>query len=122
MWQFLSTRLSCSDDNDYGIVTPVVSESLYCGDAAGRPQRGKRKMAVKKDFNSTDLKFASNVSLDFHTPETMFMGQSEKLSLPSISLGFEPKKHWADHCFVPPNITGAITNNPKVDRLFFDDG
>ena len=40
-------------------------ESVYCGDAAGRPG----------DHSADDLKFASNVGLPFETPEQMFLGE-----------------------------------------------
>ena len=47
------------------------SESFYCGDAAGRPASAK----AKKDHSADDLKFASNIKVKFHTPESLFLGQ-----------------------------------------------
>lgn len=45
-------------------------ESLYCGDAAGRPAT----KTSKKDFSADDLKFAWNTGLKFETPESFFLG------------------------------------------------
>ena len=47
------------------------SESFYCGDAAGRPATANSK----KDHSADDLKFASNIKVKFHTPESLFLGQ-----------------------------------------------
>jgi bifunctional polynucleotide phosphatase/kinase len=46
------------------------AQSFYCGDAAGRPADVNRK----KDFSADDLKFAHNMKVDFHTPESLFLG------------------------------------------------
>jgi hypothetical protein len=48
-------------------------ESLYVGDAAGRPAVGKER---KKDFSASDLLFAHNVGCAFHTPESFFLGST----------------------------------------------
>lgn len=52
-----------------------MKESFYCGDAAGRPAKGKRK----KDFSDTDRKFAINIGIKFYTPEMYFLGENERL-------------------------------------------
>ena len=48
-----------------------MNESFYCGDAAGRPATKNKQ----KDFSDGDLKFAQNIWLKFHTPESLFLGQ-----------------------------------------------
>jgi len=48
-----------------------LSESFYCGDAAGRPKVGKKK----RDFSCSDRKFAANCGLAFYTPEEVFLKQ-----------------------------------------------
>jgi len=87
MWTFLCDKLSGDD------TVIDKSESIYVGDAAGRPKRG----IVKKDFSSSDYKFALNVGLTFQTPEEMFYKSSkpsEKASLATSNMGFQPKQHW----------------------------
>ncbi|KAM7413561.1 hypothetical protein PAMA_020776 [Pampus argenteus] len=81
MWNYL-----CEKAND-GV--PVnKTQSLYVGDAAGRPENwapGKKK----KDFSCSDRLFALNIGLQFHTPEEYFLGwKSAPYSLPE----FDPRK------------------------------
>lgn len=74
MWTFYSTQINPQ---------ATISQSIYVGDAAGRPARGSRK----KDFNDTDLKFARNLEIDFKTPEQFFLGEREEIPEPE----FNPK-------------------------------
>uniref|UniRef100_A0A8C6UA51 Polynucleotide kinase 3'-phosphatase n=1 Tax=Neogobius melanostomus TaxID=47308 RepID=A0A8C6UA51_9GOBI len=66
MWTYL-----CEKANE-GV--PVdKAQSLFVGDAAGRPENwapGKKK----KDFSCSDRLFALNIGLQFHTPEEYFLG------------------------------------------------
>jgi len=50
-----------------------MKASFYCGDAAGRPKTATRP----KDFSDSDIKFAHNIGLKFHTPEEFFLNQKE---------------------------------------------
>lgn len=52
---------------------PDMTESFYCGDAAGR----KKAWAAgkKRDFSVSDRKFAKNVGVPFLTPEQHFLGK-----------------------------------------------
>ena len=50
-----------------------MSQSLYVGDAAGRPKTTGRG----KDFSDTDLKFALNMKIEFKTPEHFFLGSTD---------------------------------------------
>jgi bifunctional polynucleotide phosphatase/kinase len=52
-----------------------LSESLYCGDAAGRPQGWAPKK--KKDFSCSDRLFAMNIGIKFFTPEEHFQVKSK---------------------------------------------
>lgn len=58
-----------------GLTSVDTAGSIYVGDAAGRPARGKRK----KDFAASDLLFAMNVGCALRTPESFFMGSSDDL-------------------------------------------
>lgn len=55
--------------------------SFYCGDAAGR------KNGKQKDFSDSDLKFGLNVGIEFLTPENLFLGDKDKVTVQ----GFNPK-------------------------------
>ena len=74
MWTYYSTHINPQAD---------ISQSIYVGDAAGRPARGSRK----KDFNNTDLLFAKNLDISFQTPEQFFKNERETIPEPE----FNPK-------------------------------
>jgi bifunctional polynucleotide phosphatase/kinase len=71
MWDLMVSRF-----NDG--VAPNLADCHYVGDAAGRPAGWRA--GAKKDFSCSDRKFAHNVGLTFHTPETYFMGLPEAKS------------------------------------------
>jgi bifunctional polynucleotide phosphatase/kinase len=54
-------------------------KSFYCGDACGRSAGWSWGGGIKKkkDFSSSDLFFAKNCGLNFHTPEEMFLGATQ---------------------------------------------
>jgi bifunctional polynucleotide phosphatase/kinase len=76
MWQFMKTNMN-------GDVKINKKESLYVGDAAGRP----------KDHNDCDIKFAINVGIPFMTPEEFFDDSTEYPfeKLRKNLKGFNPK-------------------------------
>ncbi|ODN99428.1 polynucleotide kinase 3'-phosphatase [Cryptococcus wingfieldii CBS 7118] len=62
-----------------------MDNSLFIGDAAGRPSNGGKP----KDHNDTDYKFALNVGLKFVTPEEHFLGHPRP-RFPEPAIGFRP--------------------------------
>lgn len=76
-----------------------MSESFYCGDAAGRVANwapGK-----KKDHSMADKLLAENIGLTFYTPEQYFLGHSIS-KVPMSKPEFIPKD---------------LTHEPFNDRL-----
>ena len=69
MWRYFCETLN-------GELCIDKEESFYCGDAAGRPATGTRK----KDHSADDKTYAQTIGLTFHTPESLFLGESEALS------------------------------------------
>lgn len=51
-------------------VSVSKSDSFYCGDAAGRPE--KWAPGKKKDFSCADRLLAHNLGISFYTPEEHF--------------------------------------------------
>jgi bifunctional polynucleotide phosphatase/kinase len=66
MFWLLSTKLNNGIPID-------INQSMYVGDAAGRPKVGKQP----KDHSSTDLAFALNCGLAFEVPEDLFNKTTE---------------------------------------------
>jgi bifunctional polynucleotide phosphatase/kinase len=53
------------------------SESMYCGDAAGR----KECEGLKRDFSADDILFARALGAKFFTPELLFLGKDDRLGV-----------------------------------------
>ena len=61
-------------------------QSIYVGDAAGRPAHKESK--IKKDHSLADRLLATNIGLQFHTPEEHFLGHKVAPYNPPV---FNPK-------------------------------
>ena len=90
-WQFLVDQVCPEVD---------LSESIFVGDAAGRPATSSRK----QDFADSDYKLALNVGVAFKTPEHFFEGSRDPL-----------------HCQLPkPRFHISLyDNNPEPDPDLF---
>ncbi|CAB1348714.1 unnamed protein product [Coregonus sp. 'balchen'] len=99
-----------------GGVAVDKSQSLYVGDAAGRPVNwapGKKK----KDFSSSDRLFALNLGLQFQTPEEFFLGwKSAPFSLPP----FDPRKCDSNaRLYDPPSASLTSTKQEVIIAVGF---
>lgn len=86
------------------------AQSLFVGDAAGRPENwapGKKK----KDFSCSDRLFALNIGLKFYTPEEYFLGwKSAPYNIPE----FDPRKlDCNDRLYDPPSAS-LISDKTEV--------
>uniref|UniRef100_A0A4W5M2X5 Polynucleotide kinase 3'-phosphatase n=1 Tax=Hucho hucho TaxID=62062 RepID=A0A4W5M2X5_9TELE len=109
MWEHL-----CEKGN--GGVAVDKSQSLYVGDAAGRPVNwapGKKK----KDFSCSDRLFALNLGLQFHTPEEFFLGwKTAPFSLPP----FDPRKSDSNaRLYDPPSASLTSTKQEVIIAVGF---
>ncbi|XP_039216157.1 bifunctional polynucleotide phosphatase/kinase [Crotalus tigris] len=98
MWDYL-----CKKAN--GGLEVSLQDSVYVGDAAGRPANwapGQKK----KDFSCSDRLFALNAGLPFHTPEEYFLGWKQApFALPDFDpRAVDPKAQLYDPpsaCLIP---------------------
>ncbi|XP_029570086.1 LOW QUALITY PROTEIN: bifunctional polynucleotide phosphatase/kinase-like [Salmo trutta] len=109
MWEHL-----CEKAN--GGVAVAKSQSLYVGDAAGRPVNwapGKKR----NDFSCSDRLFALNLELQFQTPEEFFLGwKSAPFSLPP----FDPRKRDSNaRLYDPPSASLASTKQEVIIAVGF---
>ncbi|KAK3560836.1 hypothetical protein QTP86_021860 [Hemibagrus guttatus] len=109
MWEHL-----CEKANDG--ITVNKSQSVYVGDAAGRPVNwapGKKK----KDFSCSDRLFALNIGILFHTPEEFFLGwKAAPFHLPSFDpRGLDPKGRLYD----PPTASLTSTSQEIIVAVGF---
>eukprot|EP00592_Proboscia_alata_P006387 CAMPEP_0194353684 /NCGR_PEP_ID=MMETSP0174-20130528/1965_1 /TAXON_ID=216777 /ORGANISM="Proboscia alata, Strain PI-D3" /LENGTH=442 /DNA_ID=CAMNT_0039122339 /DNA_START=10 /DNA_END=1338 /DNA_ORIENTATION=- len=107
MWTFLSSNLTDLS------AKPDAGQSIYVGDAAGRPKRG----SAKRDFSCTDYKFALNIGggIKFHTPEQLFSKSNDRgdgASLTGSNMGFQPKNNWKSYLDknLPVEHVGSVLN------------
>lgn len=103
MWNHL-----CEKANDG--ITVDKTQSVFVGDAAGRPENwapGKKK----KDFSSSDRLFALNIGLQFFTPEEYFLGwKSAPYKLPE----FDPRKLDSSARLYDPPSASLISTKTEV--------
>ncbi|KAM3823815.1 bifunctional polynucleotide phosphatase/kinase isoform 1-T2 [Vipera latastei] len=109
MWDYL-----CKKAN--GGLEVSLQESVYVGDAAGRPANwapGQKK----KDFSCSDRLFALNAGLPFHTPEEYFLGWKQApFALPDFDpRAVDPKAQLYD----PPNACLISSSSELVVAVGF---
>ncbi|CEM03257.1 unnamed protein product [Vitrella brassicaformis CCMP3155] len=80
-------------------------QSKFVGDAAGRPASGGRK----KDFSSSDHKFALNLGIRFLTPEEAFLGQNSNFP---TTFDFDPRT--LGQGLVPPSTVIKKVEDTEV--------
>ncbi|XP_075771999.1 bifunctional polynucleotide phosphatase/kinase isoform X2 [Pelodiscus sinensis] len=103
MWEHL-----CEKEN--GAVAVTLKNSLYVGDAAGRPPNwapGHKK----KDFSCSDRLFALNAGLPFYTPEEFFLGWAPApYQLPS----FDPRELDSQGRLYDPPDAPLLAPSPEL--------
>ncbi|XP_013920900.1 PREDICTED: bifunctional polynucleotide phosphatase/kinase-like isoform X2 [Thamnophis sirtalis] len=109
MWDYL-----CKKAN--GGLEVSLQESVYVGDAAGRPANwapGQKK----KDFSCSDRLFALNAGLPFYTPEEYFLGWKQApFALPDFDpRALDPKAELYD----PPNASLISSSSELVIAVGF---
>jgi bifunctional polynucleotide phosphatase/kinase len=67
MWEYLEENCNQGEVVDR-------SDSVYVGDAAGRPKDWSP--GKPRDFSCSDRKFAANLGVPFYTPEEFFLGEA----------------------------------------------
>ncbi|XP_043939340.1 bifunctional polynucleotide phosphatase/kinase [Protopterus annectens] len=103
MWHYL-----CEKGNDG--ITIDMNQSMYVGDAAGRPPNWAPGHP-KKDFSCSDRLFALNIGLDFFTPEEFFLGwKPAQFSFPE----FDPKKLDPKGLQYEPSTACLVSKSPEV--------
>lgn len=90
------------DDYDLDADGVDLPNSLFVGDAAGRP----------KDHSSSDRGFAANVGIPFKTPEEFFLGIA-----PEPSTAFDPASYLTSNLGVP-ELLPFLKKNP-VELVIF---
>jgi len=68
MWEYMEKNVLDGVNID-------KANSIYVGDAAGRPKSWKK--GKKKDHSCSDRKFAMNLRIKFNTPDEFFFGEKE---------------------------------------------
>jgi len=89
-----------------------MSESFYCGDAAGRTAEWNFNPKTKKDFSCSDRLFATNNGLKFYTPEEFFMN---KAPTPNFTMpGFDPKQDFSGLHLLQPETEALISKHQEM--------
>lgn len=103
MWHYL-----CEKGNDG--ITIDMDQSLYVGDAAGRPANWAPGHP-KKDFSCSDRLFAFNTGIKFFTPEEFFLGwEPAQFSFPE----FDPKKLDPKGPLYEPATASLVSKSPEM--------
>ncbi|KAF2356691.1 Polynucleotide 3'-phosphatase [Trinorchestia longiramus] len=101
MWSYFEDHCNC------GMVVQRT-QSVYVGDAAGRPEVRKVR---KKDHSFVDRLFAINLGVPFHTPEQHFLGKKpDEVVMPA----FDPRALSADAPLFTPASTKVPADGSEV--------
>lgn len=79
MWNYFTTHWNESQ-------TINLKESYYCGNRGGR----SKTITEKADKNAADYEFATNVGINFCTPEMLFLNLNDRI--PRLEFEIEQSK------------------------------
>ncbi|KAJ6647211.1 Bifunctional polynucleotide phosphatase/kinase [Pseudolycoriella hygida] len=102
MWKYL-----CEQKNQS--IKISKSESLFVGDAAGRPANNLLK--TKKDHSTADRLFALNVGIKFYTPEEHFKKHSTSTW---VKPSFDPTNYVAPKSLLNPADSQLVSKELEV--------
>lgn len=86
-----------------------MDESVYVGDAAGRPERKLEKR--KKDHSSADRLMSINAKINFSTPEEHFLNAKK---LDWIRPEFDPPAYKVPESLTDPKATQVVSSSSEV--------
>jgi bifunctional polynucleotide phosphatase/kinase len=78
------------DDYDLSETDVDHANSIFVGDAGGRPAEVKNGATIPKDFSCSDRNLAHNIGIEFKTPEEFFLNEAPRMFAREVNLADFP--------------------------------
>jgi bifunctional polynucleotide phosphatase/kinase len=103
--------------DDYGLADIDIDHpnSIFVGDAGGRPAEVKDGITIPKDFSCSDRNLADNIGIPFKTPEEFFLEEPPRLYSRDLNFANFPFPGQQEHSAA--SATFAMNN--KQDIVLF---